>query len=58
MNNIHKCLEFQLTDEESNNITYLGLSTHRNNNDLHLDIHRKPHKQTLLYISHQPSIRT
>ena len=42
MNNIHKYLEFKLTEEESNNITYLDLSTHRNNNDLHLGIHRKP----------------
>ena len=45
MNNIHKYLEFKLTEEESNNITYLDLSIHRNNNDLHLDIHRK-HTQT------------
>jgi len=42
MNNIHKYLEFKLTDEESNNIASLDLSIHRNNNDLHLDIHKKP----------------
>ena len=42
MNNIRKYLEFKLTDEESNNIICLYLSIHSNNNDLHLDIHRKP----------------
>jgi len=42
MNNIHRYLEFKLTEEENNNITYLGLSNHRNNNDIHLGIHRKP----------------
>ena len=41
MNNIHTCSEFTLTDEE-NNITYLDLSIHRNNNDIHLCIYRKP----------------
>ena len=41
MNNIHEYLEFKLTEEESNNITYLDLSSHTNNNDLHLGIHRK-----------------
>ena len=40
MNNIHKYLEFKLTEEENNNITYLDLSSHRNNNDLQLGIHR------------------
>jgi hypothetical protein len=53
MNNIHKYLEFKLTEEENNNITYLNLSINRNNNDLHLGIHRKP---TLLYNSH-PTIQ-
>jgi hypothetical protein len=42
MNNIHKYLEFKLTEEEHNNVTYLDLSVHRNSNNIHLDIHRKP----------------
>jgi len=41
MNFIHKYLEFKLT-KEGKNITYLDLFIHRNNNDLHLGIHRKP----------------
>jgi hypothetical protein len=31
MNNIRKHLEFKLTAEENNNISYLGLSVHRDN---------------------------
>jgi hypothetical protein len=42
MKNMHKYLKFKLTEEESNIITYLDFSIHRNNNDLHLDIHRSP----------------
>jgi hypothetical protein len=49
MNNIHKYLEFKLTEEENNNVTYLGLSIHRNNNDIHLDIHRKPTQTDMIY---------
>jgi len=41
MNNIHKHLEFKLTEDE-NNITYLDPSIPRNDNDIHLDIRRKP----------------
>ena len=55
MNNIHKYLEFKLTEEENNNITYLDLSINRKNNDLHLGIDSKPtqtDRQTLLYFSH------
>jgi len=51
MNNIHKYLEFELTEEENKNINYLDLSIRRNNNNLQLGIYRKP-TQTLLYISH------
>ena len=54
MNNIHKYLEFKLTEEKNKNITYLYLYIHRNNSNLRtsIGIHRKPHRQTLLYISH------
>jgi len=52
MNNIHKYLEFKFTEEENNNTTYLDLSIPINDNDIHLDIRRNPHKRTLLYISH------
>jgi hypothetical protein len=41
MKNTHKYLEFKLTEEENNNITYLDISICREN-DLHLGIHRKP----------------
>jgi hypothetical protein len=56
MNNIHKCLEFRLTEEENNNITYLDLSSNRNNNNLHLGIHRKPTQiyTTIHFISNHP----
>jgi len=53
MNNIHKYLEYKLTEEKT--VTnYLDLSIHRNNNNLQTGIYRKP-TQTF-YI--QPSIRT
>jgi hypothetical protein len=41
MNNIHKYLEFKLT-EENKNINYLALSIHRGNNKLQPGIYRKP----------------
>ena len=59
MNNIHKHLEFKLTEEENKDIDYLDLSTHRDNNNLQLGIYRKPtqtDRQTLLYTLH-PTIR-
>jgi len=46
MNNIHKYLEFKLTDEEIKNINYLDLSIHRGNNNMQPGIYRKP-TQTL-----------
>jgi hypothetical protein len=42
MNNIHKHLEFKLTMEEDNNISYLDLSIHRGNHNLQTEIYRKP----------------
>jgi hypothetical protein len=56
MNNIHKCSEFKLTEEENNNITYLDLSINRNNNDLHIRIHRKPTQTytTIYFIPNHP----
>ena len=56
MNNIHKYLEFELTEEKNNNITYLELSIHRNSNSLHLDIHRKPTQTdtTIYFTSNHP----
>ena len=57
VNNIHKYLEFKLTKEENNNISYLELSIQRNNNYLHLGINRKlTQTDTTSHI--QPSIRT
>ena len=55
MNNIHKYLEIKLTEEE-NNVTYLDFSINRNNNDLHLGIHRKPTQTytTIHLISNHP----
>jgi len=32
VNNIHKHLEFKITEEENNNINYLNLTNHRHNN--------------------------
>jgi len=42
--------------EENNFITYLELSIHRNNNDLHLGIQRKPTKTdtTIHFTSNHP----
>jgi hypothetical protein len=59
MKNTHKYLEFKLTEEE-NNITYLELSIHRKNEDLHLGIHRKPTQTDRHYYTFhiQQSIRT
>jgi hypothetical protein len=45
MNNVHKYVEFRLTIEENNNINYLDLTIHRNNNNLSVGIYRK-HMQT------------
>jgi len=42
MKNIHKHLEFRLTEEENKNINYLDLSIHRGNNNLQLGIYIKP----------------
>jgi len=42
MNNVHKHLEFQITEEENNNINYLDLTIHRHNNKLSKEIYRKP----------------
>ena len=60
MNNIHKHLEFKVTEEENKTINYLDLAIHRNNSNFQLGIYKKPaqtdrHYYTL-YI--QPSIRT
>jgi len=41
MNSKHKYLEFKLTEEENQNISYIDLSIHRNNN-IQLGIYRKP----------------
>jgi hypothetical protein len=41
MKNIHRYLEFKLTEEE-NKITYLNIFIHTKNNDLHLGTHIKP----------------
>jgi hypothetical protein len=41
INNIHKYLEFKITEKETN-ISYLNLSIHRHNNNLNLGINRKP----------------
>jgi len=42
MNNIHKHLEFKITEEANNNINYLYLTIHRHNNKLSIEIYRKP----------------
>jgi hypothetical protein len=56
MNNIHKCLEFKLTEEDNNNTTYLDLSINRNNNNLHPGIHKRPTQTytTIPFISNHP----
>jgi hypothetical protein len=38
MNNIHKHLEFKLTMEEDNNISYLDLSIHRGHYNFQMEI--------------------
>jgi len=38
MNNIHKHLEFKLTEEKNKNINYLDLSIYRGNNNVQLGI--------------------
>ena len=55
MKNTHKYLECKLTEEE-NNITYLDVSIHRKNNELHLGIHRKPTQvnTTIHFTSNNP----
>jgi len=52
MNNIHKYLEFKLTEEENKNINYLDLSIHKTTITYKYKFTENPHKQTLLYISH------
>jgi hypothetical protein len=42
MNNLHRYLEFKITEEENRNINYLDLSIYRHNNNLNLGIYRKP----------------
>jgi len=56
MNNIKKYLEFKLTEEENNNINYLDLSTHRNNNNPQQGIYRKPTQTdtTIHFTSNHP----
>jgi hypothetical protein len=41
-NNTDKNLEFKITGEENNTISYLGLSINRNSNHIELGIYRKP----------------
>ena len=55
MYNIHKYLEFNVTNE-NNNVNYSDLSIHRNNNDLHPGIHRKlTHTDSIIHlISNHP----
>jgi hypothetical protein len=56
MNNVHQCLKSKLTEEENNNITYLDLYINRNNNNLHVGIHRKLTQAhtTIHFISNHP----
>jgi len=56
MYSIHKYLEFKLTEEENQSISYLDLSIHRNNN-LQLGIYRKPMQTgtTIHFTSDHPS---
>ena len=42
VNNMHKHLEFKLTEEENNTINYLDLAIHRDNSNLQLGIYRRP----------------
>jgi hypothetical protein len=54
--NIHKYLEFKLTEEESKNINYLGLFIYRGNNNVRLGIYRKPTETdtTIHFTSNHP----
>ena len=56
MKNIHKHLEFKITEEGNKTINYLDLSIHRNNNKLQLGIYRKPTQMgtTIHFMSNHP----
>jgi hypothetical protein len=56
INNNDKNLEFKITGEENNTISYLDLSINRNSNHIELGIHRKPtHMDIILHrSSNQP----
>ena len=57
MNNIHKHLEFKLTEEENKTINYLDLYIHRNNNNnVQIGIYRKPTQTdtTIHFTSNHP----
>jgi hypothetical protein len=56
MNNKHKHLEFKLTAEEGNSISYLDLSIHRDNHNLQIGIYRKPMQMdtTIHFTSNHP----
>jgi hypothetical protein len=56
MNNIHKHLEFKITEEENNNINCLDLTIHRHNNKLSTEIYRKPTQTdiTIHFTSNHP----
>jgi len=56
MNNIHKHLEFKITEEENNNLNYLDLTIHRHNNKLSKEIYRKPTQTdvTIHFTSNHP----
>ena len=57
MNNIQKHPEFQITEEENNNINYSDLTIHRHNNKLNIEIYRKPTQTdvTIHFTSNHPS---
>jgi len=42
VNNINEHLQFKMSSEENNLTNYLDLSIHRNNNNIDIEIHRKP----------------
>jgi formyltetrahydrofolate hydrolase len=44
MNKIHKDLQFKVTEEKDNKISFLDLLINRENNSLSIDIYRKPTK--------------
>jgi len=56
MNNIHKHLEFKITEEENININYLDLTIHGRNNKLSTEIYRKPTQTdiTIHFTSNHP----